>query len=153
MYDELIESWQIHNRINLYLLEAIHPEHLHCSPGPKGRTVGHLFAHLHNVRLMWLKAASPELLKDLEKLEPETLTAARLIESLTKSASAIETLIAKSLADGGRVKGFKPHTPAFVCYLIAHEAHHRGQAMLILRINGQPVDKKISFGIWEWGTR
>jgi uncharacterized damage-inducible protein DinB len=56
LVDQLIETWAIHNRINLYLLEAVAPEHL-ANVGPsKGRSVGEQFAHLHNVRLMWLKA-------------------------------------------------------------------------------------------------
>lgn len=153
MKEQLVESWVIHNRINLYLLEGIKPEELDLAPGPKGRTIGQLFAHLHNVRLMWLKSAAPGLLDKLAKLDPNQLTHTLLVKSLMESGGAIESLISQAVVDGGRIKGFKSHTTAFVCYLIAHEAHHRGQALLILRLNGHPIDKKISFGIWEWGSR
>jgi hypothetical protein len=37
--------------------------------------------------------------------------------------------------------------------LIAHEAHHRGQMLLLARQLGHPVDKSTSFGMWEWGVR
>ena len=150
---ELIETFQIHNRINIYLLDAIDETHLNDLSSSKGRNVGEQFAHIHNVRLMWLKAAAPELLNDLEKIEKENkLTKKILKDALISSGNAIEALLQKS-AEPGKIKNFKPHTTAFVGYLISHESHHRGQIMLSLKQSGHPVDKKIQFGLWEWGTR
>ena len=71
MEDPLVETWAIHDRINLYLLDAI-PEDALAAALPKCRTVYDQFAHIHNVRLMWLKSAAPELLAGLEKLETKT---------------------------------------------------------------------------------
>ena len=150
---ELIETFQIHNRINIYLLDAIDETHLNDLSSSKGRNVGEQFAHIHNVRLMWLKAAAPELLNDLEKIEKENkLTKKILKDALISSGNAIEALLQKS-AETGKIKNFKPHATAFVGYLISHESHHRGQIMLSLKQSGHPVDKKIQFGLWEWGTR
>ena len=59
---QLLETWDIHNRINLYLLDAVEPTALVSLSASKGRTVGEQFAHIHNVRLMWLKSAAPEQL-------------------------------------------------------------------------------------------
>ena len=59
----LLETWQIHNRINLYLLDTIDAASLATHSASKGRSVGEQFAHVHNVRLMWLKSAAPELLQ------------------------------------------------------------------------------------------
>ena len=153
MDNQLVESWLIHNRINLFLLEGIKPEQLSTSPSSKGRNVGQLFAHLHNVRLLWLKSAAPDLLEVVGKLDPDSLTHPLLVKSLQESGTAIEILLNRAIAGGERIKGFKPHTTAFVCYLIAHESHHRGQAMLVLRLAGHLIDKKTSYGIWEWGSR
>ena len=61
---EILETWQIHNTINLYLLAAISEEHLSANKNSKGRTVGEQWAHIHNVRLMWLQSGQPELLGD-----------------------------------------------------------------------------------------
>ena len=55
--EQLIETWAIHNRINLYLLDAIPDDALGSSLPTKSRTVHDLFAHMHNVRLLWLKSA------------------------------------------------------------------------------------------------
>jgi uncharacterized damage-inducible protein DinB len=149
----LIETWQIHNRIHLYLLDAIATESLNDQAASKGRTVGEQFAHIHNVRLMWLKSAAPELLESLLKLEKDmTLTVSDLKTHLSQSSEAIEKVINMGL-ETGKVKGFKPHPTAFVGYLIAHEAHHRGQITLSLKQSGHPIDKKTQFGLWEWGSR
>ena len=66
---QLVETWQINNRINLYVLDAIPQEHLVDALVSKGRSVGEQFAHVHNVRLMWLKYALPVALEKLVKLE------------------------------------------------------------------------------------
>ncbi len=154
MGNELIETWEINGRIVLYLLESIENEWLTDISASKGRNVAEQFAHLHNVRLMWLKASAPELLEGLEKLEKaQNLNKEILAESLTKSAEAISKLISIGIANGGKIKGFKPHATAFVGYLISHESHHRGQMMLLLKQSGRKLSKSVSFGIWEWGVR
>jgi uncharacterized damage-inducible protein DinB len=152
--NQLVETWQIHDRINLYLLDAVDPQSLGSHSASKGRSVGEQFAHVHNVRLMWLKSAAPELLKSLNKIEAEQANDKKLLaKSLTESGKAIGTLLTQSLEAGGKVKGFKPHAAAFLGYLISHESHHRGQIALSLKQAGKPVDKKISYGLWEWGIR
>jgi uncharacterized damage-inducible protein DinB len=151
---QFLETWDIHDRINLYLLDAVEPASLRSLSASKGRNVGEQFAHVHNVRLMWLKAAAPELLKGLTKLEKENaLDKQQLRKSLSDSGLAIRYLLEQGLAQGAKVKGFKPHAAAFLGYLISHESHHRGQIALALKQAGQPLDKKIQYGIWEWGVR
>ena len=151
---QFIETWEIHDRINLYLLDAIDPEHLKDLAASKGRNVGEQLAHIHNVRLMWLKQAAPELLGKLAKIEKEDATDKSLLQkSLAESGQAINALLTKSIESGGRLKGFKPHATAFLGYLISHESHHRGQIALSLKQANHPVSKKVLFGIWEWGVR
>lgn len=154
MQEQLVEAWEIHDRINLYLLEAVPPGALGDVSASKGRTVGEQFAHVHNVRLMWLKEAAPELLEGLEKVEKESAgDAALLRRSLKASGGAVAELLRKSLAAGGKVRGFKPHVFAFLGYLVSHESHHRGQVALTLKQAGHPLGRKTAYGLWEWGVR
>lgn len=68
------------------------------------------------------------------------------------SSTAIKSKSIQS-AEIGKMNGFKPHAMAFLGYLISHESHHRGQIFATLKHCGHPLDKKIAFGIWEWGVR
>ena len=151
---QIIDTWNINNRVNLYLLEAISPDALNDLSASRGRTVAEQLAHLHNVRLMWLKSAWPELMEGLEKIEKETAADKKLLaRRLKESGKAMETLLKNSLESGGRIKGFKPHITAFLGYVLAHESHHRGQIALSLKQSGHTLDKKVAYGIWEWGVR
>ncbi len=151
--EQLLDTWNIHARINLYMLDAIAHEALSGISASKGRSVGEQFAHIHNVRLMWLKAAASELLEGLEKIEKEQSDNKELLlQSLAKSDAAMVMLLRDVLANG-RIKLFKPHPVAFIGYLISHESYHRAEAGIILTQSGHPLDKKTSFGLWEWGVR
>ncbi len=152
--ESLLETWAIHNRIHHYLLEAIGDEALAASMSGRGRTVYGLFSHIHNVRVMWLKASAPELLDGIDTLDGKaTGTCPQLSSALTASGEAVAILLRQSLAAGGRIKGFKPHAVAFLGYLISHESHHRGQIEWALRLANKPLSDKVSYGLWEWGTR
>jgi uncharacterized damage-inducible protein DinB len=153
MVDQLIETWNIHDRINRYLLNAVPDDALGSSLAPKHRTIYQLFAHLHNVRLMWLKSAAPDLLEGLAKIEGETGDKKTLANALEASGQAIAALLRKGLEAGGKLKGFRPHAVAFLGYLISHESHHRGQIGWSLKNTGHPLDQKTSYGLWEWGVR
>src|SRR5688500_12804322 len=151
---QFLETWNIHNRINLYLLEATEASALGSLSASKGRSVGEQFAHIHNVRLMWLKAAAPDLLAGLGKVEKDgALDKKVLRKSLTDSGETIKSLLNQSIQQGGKIKGCKPHAAAFLGYLISHESQHRGQIILSLKQAGKVLDKKVLYGIWEWGVR
>ena len=107
--EDLIETWQINNRINLYLLDAVPDESLGDVLASKGRDVGKQFAHIHNVRLMWLKVSLPEELERLAKIETDQpIVKSLLLDSLTQSGESVTRLLEHAIANGERVRGLSP---------------------------------------------
>ncbi len=153
MQEQVLETWAIHNRINLFMLDAVAPEAL-GAPVARGRTVGEQFAHMHNVRVMWLETSAPDLVEGLTKVDKaDAADRDALRKALDGSGRAIGRLLEQSLQSGGKVKGFKPHAIAFLAYLISHDSYHRAEIGLILAQIGFPLERSSSYGLWEWGTR
>lgn len=146
---QLLETWDIHTRLNHFLLRAIPADAWTLKPAKGKSPQGH-FSHMHNVRLMWLKSAAPHLLSGQSKLEDPSIEACG--EALGASDGAIRDCLQLSF-EAGKVKGFKPHPAAFLAYLISHEAYHRAQTELALRQSGHSLDDKVAYGLWEWGVR
>jgi uncharacterized damage-inducible protein DinB len=150
--DALLEAFATSQRITLYLLENIPDEAWNAEPpGGKGRDIPAIVAHIHNVRLMWLKAAGKDI-ELPEKLERSS-SKKEAATALDASFQALDTLIGDALRGDGRIKSFKPDAAGFVGYLIAHDAHHRGQIVMLARQVGHPLPQKAVFGMWEWGSR
>lgn len=148
--EELVQTWEINARLNPFLLGGIQDGGL-AVKGENSKCVLDHFAHIHNVRLMWLKAAAPDLMDGCNKLDKPG-TREELLEALQLSAQKISELIRRS-AETRRIKGFKPHATAFVGYLISHETFHRAQIELTLRQAKMPIPDTLAYGLWEWGTR
>ena len=146
------EMLAVSQSVNLSLLRAI-PDALWPAPPPtgKGRSIAQLFAHIHNVRLLWLVAQKRENLP--AKVDAEKLDKTAAIKALDESALALRLVIREAVqTPDGRIRDFKPNVAHFVAYLISHEAHHRGQVTQLARALGHPIDQKTMFGLWQWST-
>jgi len=149
--EALLQSYDTNDRINHFLIRAVPADAWNAkAPGGKGRDIASIAAHMHNVRLMWLKSAAKaeSLPAKVAGLTPEAAIAA-----LTESCSAIRAVLFAALSTDGRVKGFKPDAAGFLAYLLAHDAHHRGQISMLARQLGHPISQSAMFGMWEWGVR
>jgi uncharacterized damage-inducible protein DinB len=149
----LLTSFDTNNRINQYMIENLPAEAWRAEPpAGKGRTIAAIVAHLHNVRVMWLKAAAKGS-KIPEQLDRTSVTRTEATKALEQSHAALSAVLRSALESDGRVKGFRPDVAGFFGYLIAHDAHHRGQICMLARQAGHPLPQKAIFGMWEWGTR
>lgn len=153
LQQSLLTAFDTNDRINQYLIENLPAEAWRADPPEnKGRTIAAIVAHIHNVRVMWLKAAARGS-KIPEQLERTSVTPSQAMKGLDQSRAALSAVIKSALDSDGRVKGFRPDVAGFLAYLIAHDAHHRGQICMLARQVGHPLPQKAMFGMWEWGTR
>ncbi|MFZ0227590.1 MAG: DinB family protein, partial [Mycobacterium sp.] len=88
-----------------------------------------------------------------EQLDRHKVTPAQSRKGLEQSRAAIHEVLKASFAGDGHIKGFRPDVAGFIGYLIAHDAHHRGQITMLARQAGYPISQKAMFGMWEWGVR
>lgn len=150
--EALLNAYETNDRINQYMIENLPAEAWRAeTPDGKGRTIAAIVAHMHNVRVMWLKAAKAT--KIPEQLERASVTPAQAGKGLEQSRAALSAVINSALEGDGRVKGFRPDVAGFLGYLISHDAHHRGQVCMLARQVGYPLPQKAMFGMWEWGSR
>jgi uncharacterized damage-inducible protein DinB len=148
MKEQLTEAWLTSNRVNLQFIDALSDEEMKKTLSTRGgRTIYQQLVHMHEVRLRWLEIITNNKGLPLNKNAFNKLL---LREAFEISAQAIAGLIDHSWANGGKLKGFKKGLIPFIAYLIAHEAHHRGHALLTLKQSGVPLPDRLKWGLWEW---
>ena len=151
MDDPIVAAWQTHGRLQIDYIKSIPTEALTAKLSGKGRSVGAILAHLHHNRLAWLEPAAPDLMAGLAKVDKEGMVdTAVLLAALQTSADAVAALLTRSLAAGGKVKGFGGQAASFFGYLVAHESYHHGEIGLILGNAGFALDNKTAYGLWNW---
>jgi uncharacterized damage-inducible protein DinB len=153
----LAESYAVNDRMNQVVIEHLDPRAWRAKPpGDRARTIAAIFSHVHNVRRKWLRLSAPHL-----KL-PAPLDRARSTQEQARAALAesaqrcCEMLMEALVRPGGRVETFRrdgwarpwPAGAAMLAYMIAHDAHHRGQACMLAHQLGSPPPA--AYRIWAW---
>lgn len=127
-------------------------------PGQKGRTIVDIFAHVHNMRCKWLRLSAPHL-KLPARLDRRTCTPKQVSKALSESALLCSEMLAEALTDPpGWMQSFlrdgwaRPWRPGatMLAYMIAHEAHHRGQICMLAHQLGFPLPIAAGAGMWGW---
>jgi uncharacterized damage-inducible protein DinB len=73
-----------------------------------------------------------------------------LIAAMNVSAQAMIELLATGLDNNNKLPGFAPGAVQFMHYMVAHEAHHRGQLIMASRQLGHPFPAPVMGKLWQW---
>ena len=146
------------DRINQVLIEHLDPAAWNAKPPGNTRTIAAIFTHMHNVRTKWIRLTAPHLKVPVQFNRAHcTLLQARA--ALAESAARCAEMLADALGDGeGRVEKFLrggwaqpwPAGVEMLCYMISHEAHHRGQVCMLAHQLGFPLPNKVTSSLWNW---
>ncbi len=145
-------------RINEVLIENLDPAAWKAKPPGNTRTIAAIFTHMHNVRSKWIRLTAPHL-KAPPLLNRSRCTPQQARAGLAVSAALCGEMLAEALGgDSGRVEKFLrdgwakpwPVGPEMLCYMLAHEAHHRGQVCMLAHQLGFPLPNKVGYGMWDW---
>jgi uncharacterized damage-inducible protein DinB len=148
----------VNDRINQVLIEHLDPTAWTAKPPGKTRTIAAIFTHMHNVRTKWVRLTAPHL-KVPAQLNRAHCTPQQARAGLAESAARCAEMLAEALGDGGgRVEKFHrdacarpwPVGPEMLCYMVSHEAHHRGQVYMLAHQLGFPLPNEVAYGIWNW---
>src|SRR4030095_10226082 len=115
--------------------------------------------HIHNARCMWIKMiASRHGIKVPEPVDGRTVKPASLLRALEYSSSGMIEVIRLGVARGGWIpaadwQNFPTDLVHFLNYFVAHEAHHRGQLVMLSRQLGHRLPTDVTGGLWQWKKR
>jgi uncharacterized damage-inducible protein DinB len=153
-----VQIFAANDRMNQTLIEHLDPAVWRAKPPGNVRTIAAIFSHMHNVRTKWIRLTAPHL-KVPSQLDRARCTPRQAQAGLAESAARCTEMLAEALGGGeGRVEKFCrdgwarpwPVGPEMLCYMLAHEAHHRGQVSMLAHQLGFPLSIQVMSGLWNW---
>jgi len=147
----------LNERINQMLIESLGPAAWKAKPTGTVRSIAAIFSHMHNVRCKWVRLTAPRL-KVPAQLNRAHCTQRLARAALAESATSCAAMLAEALSGDGRIKEFRRDGwarpwqvgPEMLCYMLSHEAHHRGQVCMLAHQLGFPLPNKFTSEMWNW---
>jgi uncharacterized damage-inducible protein DinB len=157
-----VRIFAANERMNQMLIEHLDPAAWGAKLAGGGRSsvrsIAAIFTHMHNMRCKWVRLTAPHL-KVPAQLQRAHCTPRQARAGLAASAARCAEMLGEALGGGeGRVEKFRrdgwgrpwPVGVEMLCYMLAHEAHHRGQVCMLAHQLGFPLPIGVRSGIWNW---
>ena len=152
-----VQIFTANDRLNQMLIEHLDPAAWRAKPPGNARTIAAIFTHIHNVRCKWVRLTAPHL-KVPPQLNRARCTPQQARAGLAESAARCSEMLADALGGGGRVQKFCrdgwaqpwPVGVEMLCYMLSHEAHHRGQVCMLAHQLGFRLPNQVMSGLWNW---
>ena len=152
-----VQVFAANDRLNQMLIEHLDPAAWRAKPPGNARTIAAIFTHIHNVRCKWVRLTAPHL-KVPPQLNRARCTPQQARAGLAESAARCSEMLADALGGGGRVQKFCrdgwaqpwPVGVEMLCYMLSHEAHHRGQVCMLAHQLGFRLPNQVMSGLWNW---
>jgi len=152
-----VRVFAANERMNQILIEELDPVAWRAKAPGKGRSIAAIFTHMHNVRTKWVRLTAPHL-KVPRQLNRTQCTREQARAGLAESAARCAEMLGEALGGEGRVEKFHrdgwarpwPVGVEMLCYMLAHEAHHRGQVCMLAHQLGFRLPTKVTSGMWNW---
>jgi uncharacterized damage-inducible protein DinB len=143
--------------MNQLLIEHLDPAAWRATPPGKVRTIAAIFTHMHNIRSKWVRLTAPHL-KIPQRISRLDSTPRDARKALAESAARCSEMLAEALDGLGPIEKFHrdgwapawPVGPEMLCYMLSHEAHHRGQVLILAKLLGFAIPKKVADHFWNW---
>ncbi|HTC67615.1 MAG TPA: DinB family protein [Candidatus Acidoferrum sp.] len=153
-----VQIFAANDRMNQMLIHHLERAAWNAKPPGKTRPIVAIFTHMHNVRVKWVRLTAPHL-KVPRQLHRARCTPQQARAALAESAARCTEMLAEALSatpgpiEKFRRDGWAPSWPVgleMLCYMLAHEAHHRGQVCMLAHQVGFPLPPEVADGIWNW---
>ncbi len=153
-----VQMFAVNDRMNQVLIEHLDATVWRAKPPGNVRTIAAIFTHMHNVRTKWVRLTAPHL-NVPRQLNRAHCTPEEARAGLAESAARCTEMLAEALGGSeGRIEKFRrdgwaapwPVGVEMLCYMLSHEAHHRGQVCMLAHQLGFPLTNEVVSGIWNW---